>query len=75
LEGNQLQDQIEELQIKFSFQEGTLLKLNEVVTDQQRDLLLLKSEIRNLKLELQSMKDQLRGSENIPIENEIPPHY
>ena len=70
-----MQDQIEELQIKFSFQEGTLLKLNEVVTDQQRDLLLLKSEIRNLKLELQSMKDQLRGSQNIPIENEIPPHY
>ena len=70
-----MQDQIEELQIKFSFQEGTLLKLNEVVSDQQRELLLLKSEIRNLKLELQSMKDQWRGSENIPIENEIPPHY
>ena len=70
-----MQDQIEELQIKFSFQEGTLHKLNEVVTDQQRDLLLLKSEIRNLKLELQSMKDQWRGSENIPIEKEIPPHY
>ena len=70
-----MEDQIEELQIKFSFQEGTLLKLNEVVSDQQRELLLLKSEIRNLKLELQSMKDQWRGSENIPIENEIPPHY
>ena len=70
-----MQDQIEELQIKFSFQEGTLLKLNEVVTDQQRELLVLKSEIRNLKLELQSMKDQWRGSENIPIEDEIPPHY
>ena len=52
-----MQDQIEELQIKFSFQEGTLHKLNEVVTDHQRELLLLKSEIRNLKLELQSMKD------------------
>ena len=70
-----MEDQIEELQIKFSFQEGTLLKLNEVVSDQQRELLLLKSEIRNLKLELQSMKDQWRGSENIPIEKEIPPHY
>ena len=70
-----MQDQIEELQIKFSFQEGTLLKLNEVVSDQQRELLLLKSEIRNLKLELQSLKDQWRGSENIPIEKEIPPHY
>ena len=70
-----MQDQIEELQIKFSFLEGTLHKLNEVVTDHQRELLLLKSEIRNLKLELQSMKDQWRGSDNIPIENEIPPHY
>ena len=70
-----MQDQIEELQIKFSFQEGTLLKLNEVVTDQQRELLVLKSEIRNLNLELKSMKDQWRGSENIPIEKEIPPHY
>ena len=70
-----MQDQIEELQIKFSFQEGTLTKLNEVVTDQQTELFLLKSEIRNLKLELQSMKNQWGDSENMSTENEIPPHY
>mgnify|MGYP001958848883 FL=1 len=51
------QVQIEELQIKYSFQEDTLKQLNEVVADQQKELLILKSEIRNMKSELQNMQE------------------
>ena len=51
------QVQIEELQIKYSFQEDTLKQLNEVVADQQKEHLILKSEIRNMKSELQNMQE------------------
>ncbi|MBS26755.1 MAG: hypothetical protein CMQ26_06720 [Gammaproteobacteria bacterium] len=69
------QVQIEELQIKYSFQEDTLKQLNEVVADQQKELLILKSEIRNLKSELQNMQETWQPSENMSNEQELPPHY
>ena len=69
------QVQIEELQIKYSFQENTLKQLNEVVVDQQKELLILKSEIRNMKSELQNMQETWQSSENMSNEQELPPHY
>ena len=69
------QVQIEELQIKYSFQEDTLKQLNQVVAHQQRELLLLKSEIRNMKSELQNIQETWQTSENVSNEQELPPHY
>ena len=69
------QVQIEELQIKYSFLEDTLKQLNEVVADQQKELLILKSEIRNMKSELQNMQETWQSSENMSNEQELPPHY
>lgn len=69
------QVQIEELQIKYSFHEDTLKQLNEVVADQQKELLILKSEIRNMKSELQNMQETWQPSENMSNEQELPPHY
>ena len=66
---------IEELQIKYSFQEDTLKQLNEVVADQQKELLILKSEIRNMKSELQNMQETWQTSENMSNEQQLPPHY
>ena len=70
-----MQKQIEELQIKFSFQEETLKELNDVISDQGKELLQLKSEIRNIKLELQNERQDLKTSDKASIENERPPHY
>ena len=67
--------QIEELQIKYSFQEDALKQLNEVVADQQKELLILKSEIRNMKSELQNMQETWQTSENMSNEQQLPPHY
>ena len=75
MEGVRLQKQIEELQIKFSFQEETLKELNDVISDQGKELLQLKSEIRNIKLELQNERQDLKTSDKASIENERPPHY
>ena len=69
------QVQIEDLQIKYSFQEDALKQLNEVVADQQKELLILKSEIRNMKLELQNMQETWQPSENMSNEQELPPHH
>ena len=69
------QTQIEELQIKFSFQEDTLKQLNEVVADQQKELLILKSEICNMKSELRNMQEGWQTPESISKEQELPPHY
>ena len=69
------QTKIEELQIKFSFQEDTLKQLNEVVADQQKELLILKSEICNMKSELRNMQEGWQTPESISKEQELPPHY
>ena len=70
-----MQKQIEELQIKFSFQEEILKELNDVISDQGKELLQLKSEIRNIQLELQNERQELKTSDKASIENERPPHY
>ena len=69
------QTQIEELQIKYSFQEDMLKQLNEVVVGQQKELLILKSEICNMKSGLQNMQEAWQSPENISKEQELPPHY
>ena len=69
------QVQIEELQIKYSFQEDTLKQLNEVVACQQKELLILKSEIRSVKSELQNMQETWQTPESMSKEQDLPPHY
>ena len=75
MEGVRLQKKIEELQIKFSFQEEILKELNDVISDQGKELLQLKSEIRNIQLELQNERQDLKTLDKASIENELPPHY
>ena len=70
-----MEQQIEELQIKLSFQEDILKQLDDVVSSQGRELLQLKSEIRNVKQELRDVLQNHGTPENGPIENELPPHY
>tara|TARA_B100000579_G_C22033823_1_gene489464 strand:- start:87 stop:302 length:216 start_codon:yes stop_codon:yes gene_type:complete len=69
------QTEIEELQIKYSFQEDTLKQLNEVVVDQQKELLNLKSEISNMKSNLRNLQEAWQTPESISKEQELPPHY
>ena len=70
-----MEQQIEELQIKLSFQEDILKQLDDVISAQAKELLQLKSEIRNLQLELRSVRQNQETLENASIEKELPPHY
>ena len=70
-----MEQQIEELQIKLSFQEDILKQLDDVISAQGKELLQLKSEIRNIQLELRSARQSQETSENASIEKELPPHY
>ena len=67
-----MQDSIDDLQMKLAFQEDLLEQLNQVVTDQQK-------QITNLELALESMKVQVNTMQTSTQESgqqhELPPHY
>ena len=70
-----MEEQIEELQIKLSFQEDILKQLDDVISDHGKELLQLKSEIRDIQIELQSLRQERETLENVSIKSELPPHY
>lgn len=72
---NDLQNKLEELQIKYSFQEDWLQKLNEIIVNQQKELALIKSEIQGLKEELIILQANQEIAQSIDIKIEKPPHY
>ena len=67
-----MKERIAELESQVAFQDNTIQALNEVVTSQQQQLDILKSEIK----ELQGRIDSLSESLVIPqSEEKPPPHY
>jgi SlyX protein len=67
-----MENKIIELQSKLAFQDETINKLNEVITDQQNQLDQLREEIRLLGLRIASVAE----SSNVTEEKESPPpHY
>lgn len=67
-----MQDAIDDLQMKLSFQEDLLEQLNQVVTAQQK-------QISNLELALETMKVQVNtmqtSNDGASGQHELPPHY
>jgi len=67
-----MQEAIDDLQMKLSFQEELLEQLNQVVTDQQK-------QITNLELALETMKVQVNtiqtSTQEQSQQHELPPHY
>ena len=67
-----MQEAIDDLQMKLAFQEDLLEQLNQVVTDQQK-------QITNLELALETMKVQVSTMQSTTQESgsqhELPPHY
>ena len=66
-----IQGQIEDLQVKFSFQEETIEALNEVILRQQRSIDHLNEQISMLRSRIESIS----SGENQHQDNEPPPHY
>ena len=68
----ELQSRIDELEMKSQFQEDTIDALNQALVTQQKDILLLKDQIRLLAKQIETSKQQQQGIRDI---NERPPHY
>jgi len=67
-----MQNSIDDLQMKLAFQDDLLEQLNQVVTNQQQ-------QITNLELALETMKVQVNtmqaGTQEGGQQHELPPHY
>jgi len=67
-----MNDDIIDLQMKLSFQDGLLEELNQVITNQQQQISRLEMAMETLKSQVQNM--QTAQMDNEP--NELPPpHY
>lgn len=67
-----LLNRIDELEMKAQFQEETIDALNHALTVQQKDLLLLKEQLKLISKQLESNRQQSSG---INETHERPPHY
>jgi SlyX protein len=67
-----MSDELIELQTQLAFQEQTIAELNEVMISQQKQIDLLRLEIKLLKDKLGVLEDRI---ETGPSQDEKPPHY
>lgn len=65
-------DELIAVQTQLAFQDQTIAELNEVLTSQQKQLDLLRLEIKLLKEKLGMLEDRV---ETGPPQDEKPPHY
>jgi len=68
----QIEDKINELEIKLAFQDDLLNSLNDIVTRQDKEILNLWSANRLLKQSMSDMKNDTIETNN---EEAPPPHY
>jgi len=68
----QIEEKINELEIKLAFQDDLLNSLNDIVTRQDKEILDLWTANRLLKQSMHDMKSETGGTE---IEEAPPPHY
>ncbi len=67
-----MDDRIQELEIKLSFQEDLLQTLNDEVVRQHRQIDVLQKQFSELLLHVRNLADKLPDT---TPEQEIPPHY
>jgi SlyX protein len=65
-------DDLIELQTQLAFQDHTIAELNSVLTDQQKQIDILRLEIKLLKEKFGELE---RNMETGPQQDEKPPHY
>jgi SlyX protein len=67
----EINERINDLEFKVLYQDDTIESLNQVISQQQKDLLLLQEKMQLLGRLLESHRSQ----QGINSDNEIPPHY
>ncbi len=69
---NAVNDEIVELQMKISFQDGLLEELNQVIIDQQKQISRIELALETMKVQVNTMQ---AGSQESGQQHELPPHY
>ena len=69
-----MSDEIIDLQIKVAFQDELLEQLNQVVTDQQKQITRLELALEMMKVQVNTMQTANDGSSSA-TQHELPPHY
>lgn len=67
-----MSDDLIELQTQLAFQEHTIAELNNVLTDQQKQIDMLRLEIKLLKEKYGALEEKIEMG---PPQDERPPHY
>ena len=67
-----MSDRITELETQLAFQDSTINSLNEVITDQQRQIDELRLQLKQITIQLQSISETVKGDE---ADEPPPPHY
>ena len=70
----EITEQMQNLQIKLSYQEETIEVLNKTVSLQQQDIMHLKEQLQALSKMLKNLKQDDSGIKQI-TEETLPPHY
>jgi SlyX protein len=68
-----IDQRLEALEIKASFTEDLVDRLDQIITDQQRTLNALMAEIRDLRAQATSSGEGGGGQRN--LRDDLPPHY
>ncbi|MES2603444.1 MAG: SlyX family protein [Pseudomonadota bacterium] len=71
-----MNDDLIELQTQLAFQEHTVAELNQVLINQQKQMDVLREEVRLLKDKLVGLEDRVeQGVVSASEQHERPPHY
>jgi SlyX protein len=72
---NDTQALLVDLQTRLAFQDHTISELNDVITDQQKQLDRLHEQVRMLKDKLDVLEESVPQPGNLNAADEKPPHY
>jgi len=67
-----MNERIDELETQLAFQDSTIASLNEVVTDQQNQIDILRQQLEEVKLQMQSLAETINSPDG---DEPPPPHY
>lgn len=74
MDASQLENAIIDLQARVAHQDDTLLKLNDVIATQQKELLRMNQNLKLMAEQLRSLREANPSADG-GAEHELPPHY
>jgi len=64
-----------DLQSRIAYQDDTIQQLNDVIVSQDRTILNIEHQLKDLSKQMLEMREEMRNQGGISISDERPPHY